>query len=89
MAEEHGGLHEKIIAIICEEWPKDPDNRLESTTIRERLEGEDVAVSQDDLRYALVQLASAGEIELVIGPAPPPKEGMSMTIRFVSRELCE
>ena len=30
------GLREKIIAIICEEWPN-PDKEIDATTILERL----------------------------------------------------
>ena len=80
-------LHKKIVNIICEEWPKNPDNELESATIYERLEGDGVEVSDHALRDVLLQLADGGDITLVMGSTPPPSVGL--IIREVSPELCE
>ena len=81
------GLREKIIAIICEEWPKSLDNELDSTTIYERLQGAGVEVSDHDVRDVLLQLAQGGAITLVLASTPPPSAGV--TIREVSPELCQ
>jgi hypothetical protein len=52
MTDEYGapGLRERVIAVICEEWPKRQDNELQSATIYERLISEGVAVSENALR---------------------------------------
>jgi len=64
MTEEYGSLdlHKKIIDIICEEWPKNPDNELEITTIHERLRSEGVEISDHALRAVLLQLSDHGNI---------------------------
>jgi hypothetical protein len=82
MTNEYGapGLRERVIAVICEEWPKRRDNELESATIYERLISEGVAVSENALRDVLLQLAGSGDIQLGLVP--------SMPIRDVSSELC-
>jgi hypothetical protein len=77
----------------CEEWPKNPDNELESTTIYERLISEGVAVSENALRDVLIQLARDKDITLVLGDVTlglesTPPLGTGMTIRAVSSELC-
>ncbi len=85
MGEEYGswGLRNKITAIICEEWPKTPDNGLERATIYERLRGDGVAFSDRALHDVLLQLAEGGAITLVLGG------GVDLTIREVSPELCQ
>ncbi len=79
------GLREKIIAIICEEWP-DRDKEISATTIFERLQSEGVEASEQAIHDVLVQLARHGDIDLVIATAPPTTY---MTIHGVRQELCE
>ena len=79
------GLRERVIAIICEEWPT-PDNGLSSSAIYERLIRDGVSVSGQALHDVLGQLGSHGDITLVIGTTPHP--GVGMTIRGVSSKLC-
>ncbi len=88
MTEEYGSwrLREKVIAIICEEWPN-PDNQLESTNISERLKSEGVEVPEAALHDVLRQLADHGDIQLMFGTSPTHSTGM--TIRGVRRELCQ
>jgi hypothetical protein len=89
MTEEYGspGLREKIIAIICAEWSKSPDNILEVIRIKERLESEGVEFSESVLEGTLLQLANHGDITFAIGTTPPPSAGMS--IHHVSPRLCQ
>lgn len=84
---EYGGpgLREKVIAIICEEWPN-PNNELASATIYERLTSDGTEISEEALRNILLQLADHGDIRLVIASTPPPSPGI--TIGGVGSELC-
>jgi Fe2+ or Zn2+ uptake regulation protein len=79
------GLREKIIAIICEEWP-DPDKEIGADTIFERLQSEGGEASEQVVRDVLLQLADHGDIDLVIATEPPTTY---MTIHGVRQELCE
>ncbi len=89
MTEEYSGspgLREKIVAIICEEWPN-PDKEIDATTIFERLQSEGVAASELAVLDVLLQLADHGDIDLVLANDPPTTD--DMTIRGVRQELCE
>lgn len=89
MTQEYDGppsLRERVIAIICKEWPNE-DNELQSTTIYHQLVSGGVGVSETALRDVLERLAGLGDIELVISPTVPLAQG-GVTIRGVSPELC-
>jgi hypothetical protein len=88
MSEEYGspGLREKIIAIICEEWPN-PDNQIHAATIFGRLQSEGVEASVLAVHNALFQLAQHGEIVLNLPASHHPFTDLS--ILRVSQELCE
>ena len=79
-------LHEKIIAIICEEWPN-PDNKLEATTISERLQSEGVEVSEQAVLGVLLQLSEHGDIVLAL--PTPHQPSTDVSILSVSQTLCE
>ncbi len=80
------GLRERVIAIVCKEWPNE-DNELQIATIYEQLVSEGVGVSNDALSDVLVRLADHGDIQLVVAPGLPPSQG-GLTICGVSPELC-
>jgi hypothetical protein len=87
MTDDYGtpGLREKVIAIICEEWPN-MDNEVPSAAIFERLINDGEEVSEEALGDVLDHLAGQGHITLVIDSTPPPSVGR--TILGVSSELC-
>ena len=74
------GLRDRVIAIICEEWPN-PENKVQSATIYERLQSADAEASEHDVREVLIQLANHDEITLVFETASP-------TVVGVHPELC-
>jgi hypothetical protein len=80
------GLREKVISIICEEWPH-PGMELDSAAIYRRLISEGVGVPEDALRDVLVLLVDHGDIKLVRTPTRPLREG-GMSIRSVRPRLC-
>ena len=84
MTEEHerAELREKIIAVICEEWPT-AQNELENTYLLERLRSEGEEVSEHRLRSVLVHLADRGDITFVL------ESSTGMTVRDVKPELCQ
>ena len=88
MSEEYGspGLREKIIDIICEEWPNQ-DNKIAAATIFGRLQSEGVEASVLAVHNALYQLGQRGEIVLNLPAAHHPFTDIS--ILGVSQELCE
>ena len=88
MTEAYGspGLREKIIAIICEEWPN-PDNQIALATIFWRLQSEGVEASVLAVHNALYQLGQRGEIVLNLPAAHHPFG--DVFILGVSQELCE
>ena len=77
------GLREKIIAIICEEWPP-PDNELYAADILERLQSEGVEASEQAVLDVLLELVDHGHMFLGEGPT-----GAGPTILEVNQELCE
>jgi hypothetical protein len=89
MTDEYGapGLRERVIAVICEEWPKRRDNELQSATIYERLINEGVAVSYAALNNVLLELAQHNDITLELGSPTLPSDA-AMTVLDVSSELC-
>jgi hypothetical protein len=85
MTEEYGNfeLREKIIAIICEEWPNS-DNELEATAKSERLQSQGVETSEQAVRVVLLQLADHKYIGLALPASHHPTT--DMTIPIVSRQ---
>jgi hypothetical protein len=88
MTEEYGspGLREKIVAIICDEWPN-PDNEIAALTIFERLQSGGVEASVLAVHDVLFQLAQHGEIVLNLPASHHPFT--DLYILRVSQELCE
>jgi hypothetical protein len=85
-------LRQRIIDIICEEWPT-PDGYLLGSDIYERLRKQGVAVTDHALNNELAELASRGRITLTLvphGDAPGPGEraGGGATIHDVEDDLC-
>jgi hypothetical protein len=76
------GLRERVIAIICAEWPN-PDNEMDSATIYERLRNGDDA-SEAAVRQVLFQLSDHGDITLVLEPS----RGSGPVVADVNPELC-
>jgi hypothetical protein len=88
MTEAYGspGLRDKIIDIICEEWPN-PDNQIAAATIFGRLQSEGVEASVLAVHNSLYQLGRRGEIVLNLPAAHHPFT--DIFILGVSQELCE
>jgi hypothetical protein len=89
--EEHMGgeedLHQKIIAIICEQWTT-PDGYLLGFDIYERLRSEGFEVTHYAVDTVLSRLAASGRITLSIaeGDGLPPGGAV---IDEVAEDLCE
>jgi hypothetical protein len=75
-------LRQKIIAIICEEWPT-PDGYLLGTDVHERLRNLGVEVTDHAMNAALSELASSGRITLTM------VAGLDASIYDVEDDLCE
>jgi hypothetical protein len=85
-------LRQKIIEIICEEWPT-PDGYLESAAIHERLGSQGVEVSDAVLITTLSEMATSGQITLTLvpggnNPDQVPAQG-GATIHDIEDDLCE
>jgi hypothetical protein len=80
-------LRQKIIAIICEEWPT-PDGYLLGFDIYERLRSEGVEVAHYAVETVLEGLAASERITLSIaeGEGVPPGGAV---IDEVAEDLCE
>jgi hypothetical protein len=78
-------LRQKIIDIICEEWPT-PDGYLLGADIYERLISQGVEVTHHVVNAALSGLATSGRIALSMaaGEVPP-----GAVIYDVEDDLCE
>jgi hypothetical protein len=65
-------LRQKIIDIICKEWPT-PDGYLLDTDIYERLSSKGVEITHHAVNAFLLGLATSGRITLSIaaGEVPP------------------
>jgi hypothetical protein len=91
--EEHMSedLRQKIIDIICEEWPT-PDGYLLGSYIYERLRRQGVNVTDHVLNDELAGLASRGRITLTLvphGDTPgQARAGGGATIHDVEDDLC-
>jgi hypothetical protein len=89
MREEHMSedLSQKIIDIICKEWPS-PDGYLVGFDIYERLRSEGVDVTQHTVESVLSGLARSGHITLSMtaGEGAPPGGAV---IYDVEDGLCE
>jgi hypothetical protein len=85
-------LRQKIIEIICEEWPT-PDGYLLGSDIYERLRSQSVDVTDHALENELAELASRGRISLTLVPhGDTPgraRAGGGATIHDVEDDLCE
>ena len=88
MSEE---LRQKIIDIICEQWPT-PDGYLLGSYIYERLRRQGVNVRDHDLHNELAELAERRRITLTLVPhGDTPGEaraGGGATIHDVEDDLC-
>ncbi len=85
-------LPQKIIDIICEEWPT-PDGYLESAAIHERLGSQGVEVTDAVLITTLSEMATSGQITLTLvpggnNPDQVPAQG-GATIHDIEDDLCE
>ena len=80
-------LRQKIIDIICEEWPT-PDGYLLGFDIYERLRSQGVEVTHDAVNTMLSGLATSGRITLTMatGDGPPPD---GVVIHDIEDDLCE
>jgi hypothetical protein len=80
-------LRQKIIDIICEEWPT-PDGYLVGFDIYERLRSQGVETTHYAVDTVLSGLATSGRITLSIaeGDGPPPS---GEVIDDVAEDLCE
>jgi hypothetical protein len=76
-------LRERVIAIICEQWPN-PNNAVLSATICELLQSGDGAVSAHDVLEVLIQLADHGDITLGFEAS----RGIATTVVGVHPKLC-
>jgi hypothetical protein len=91
--EEHMSedLRQKIIDIICEQWPT-PDGYLLGSYIYERLSSQGVNVTDHVLNDELAGLASRGRITLTLvphGDTPgQARAGGGATIHDVEEDLC-
>ena len=61
------GLRERVIAIICEEWPKG-EMALSPVPIRERLQSACKSVSEAEVRLELQHLAEDDDIKVSLDP---------------------
>ena len=79
-------LRQKIIDIICEEWPT-PDGHLLGFDIHERLRSQGVEVTYHTVNTVLSGLATSGRITLsmAVGDEDPP----GAVIYDVEDDLCE
>jgi Fe2+ or Zn2+ uptake regulation protein len=84
---ESPGLREKIVAIICEEWPN-PDNQIAAATIFKHLQSEGVEASEQDVHNVLFQLVQQGVIGLSPAASHHPFTGLFI-VRVSRQELCE
>jgi hypothetical protein len=80
-------VRQKIIDIICEEWPT-PDGYLLGFDIYERLRSQGVEVTHEAVESVLSGLAASGRITLSLadGDGPPPGGAV---IDEVEEDLCE
>ena len=77
------GLRERVISIICEEWPNG-ENALTHATISERLKSAGVEASDGAVRQLLFQLSDRRDITL----SSEPGGTAGPTVVGVSPELC-
>jgi hypothetical protein len=77
------GLRERVIAVICEEWPN-PHNEVNSSTIYERLKRDGDGASEDEVRQVLFQLSDHLDITLALDPG----RGSGPVVVDVDPELC-
>ena len=85
-------LRQKVIEIICEEWPT-PDGYLQSAAIHERLGSQGVEVTDAVLITTLSEMATSGQITLTLvpggnNPDQVPAQG-GATIHDIEDDLCE
>jgi hypothetical protein len=77
------GLRERVIDIICKEWPN-PENKVLSATIHERLKSAGAEASDHDVQEVLKHLADHDDITLVFEPGRETKP----IVAGVRRGLC-
>ena len=77
-------LHDKVIAVICEEaWPH-PDNEVSSATILERLQRKGDNATEAEVQKVLFQLNDHGDITLVLDQG----QQSGPVVNSVDPELC-
>ncbi len=80
-------LRQKILDIICKEWPT-PDGYLLGFDIYEQLRSQGVEVTHDAVNTELSELATSGRITLTLaaGVGPHP---VGAVIHDIEDDLCE
>ena len=80
-------LRQKILDIICKEWPT-PDGYLLGFDIYERLRSQGLEVTQESVNTVLSGLATSGRITLsLVAGGGPPSGGA--VIHDIEDDLCE
>jgi hypothetical protein len=80
-------LRQKILDIICKEWPT-PDGYLLGSDIYERLRSQGVEVTHDAVNTVLSGLAMSGRITLSLVAGDGPTSGGAV-IHDIEDDLCE
>jgi hypothetical protein len=83
----NGDLRQKILDIICKEWPT-PDGYLLGFDIYERLRSQGVEVTHDAVTTVLSGLATSGRITLSFSADDAPPLGGAV-IHDIEDDLCE
>jgi hypothetical protein len=80
-------LRQKILDIICKEWPT-PDGYLLGLDIYEQLRSQGVEITHGAVNTVLSELATSGRItlSLAVGDGPPPGGAV---IHDIEDDLCE
>ncbi len=80
-------LRQKILDIICKEWPT-PDGYLLGFDIYERLRSQGLEVTQESVNSVLSGLARSGRITLTFSAGDGPPAGGAV-IYDIEDDLCE
>ena len=80
-------LRQKILDIICKEWPT-PDGYLLGFDIYEQLRSQGVEVTHDAVTTVLSELATSGRITLSLAADDAPPLGGAV-IHDIEDDLCE
>jgi hypothetical protein len=83
-------LRQRIIDIICEEWPT-PDGYLLGSEVQEGLRSQGTEVTPDTLNTVLSELMTSGLITVTLASGGTPDQartGGGATIHGVEDRLC-